>query len=40
MDTLQALDALMRPGVRACHDCDAANVLEAALQLGRGHTPV
>ncbi|WP_331742804.1 DUF6233 domain-containing protein (plasmid) [Streptomyces sp. NBC_00868] len=40
MDTLQALDALMRPGVRACHHCDAAAILGAALQLGHGHAPV
>ncbi|MFE4264467.1 DUF6233 domain-containing protein [Streptomyces sp. NPDC056883] len=35
--TEEALDALMRPGVDACHDCDAAAVLVPALQLGEGN---
>ncbi|WP_353962668.1 DUF6233 domain-containing protein [Streptomyces sp. NBC_00555] len=35
--TEEALDALMRPGVDACHDCDAAIVLIPVLQLGEGH---
>ncbi|MEU9246618.1 hypothetical protein [Streptomyces sp. NPDC048385] len=38
MGTLEALDALMRGGRRACHDCDAATVLLAALELGEGYT--
>lgn len=29
---MEALDALMRPGARACHDCDAATVLIPALE--------
>ncbi|OEJ29029.1 hypothetical protein AS594_36080 [Streptomyces agglomeratus] len=35
--TLEALDALMRPGARACHDCPAAEILVPALELGQGH---
>ncbi|MFG2987410.1 DUF6233 domain-containing protein [Streptomyces sp. NPDC048258] len=34
--TEDALDALLRPGVEACHDCGAAAVLIPALQLGEG----
>ncbi|MER6314407.1 DUF6233 domain-containing protein [Streptomyces sp. NPDC001581] len=37
MDTLEALDALMRPGVDACHECAAAVVLIQALELGSGY---
>jgi len=37
LGTLEALDALMRPGARACHDCAAAGVLVPALHLGEGH---
>ncbi|MEU9148477.1 DUF6233 domain-containing protein [Streptomyces sp. NPDC048349] len=35
--TEEALDAPMRPGVDACHDCDAAAALIPALQMGEGH---
>lgn len=37
MDTMEALDALMRPGTEACHDC-AAGILVQALGLGSGYT--
>ncbi|MFI0818634.1 DUF6233 domain-containing protein [Streptomyces sp. NPDC021115] len=37
LGTMEALDALMRPGARACHDCDAATVLIPALELGEGY---
>ncbi|UUU45201.1 DUF6233 domain-containing protein [Streptomyces sp. NBC_00162] len=37
VENLQALDVLMRPGVRACHHCDAAAIFGAVLQLGGGH---
>ncbi|MFF4105427.1 DUF6233 domain-containing protein [Streptomyces sp. NPDC001903] len=37
MDTMEALDALMRPGVDACTDCAAAEVLIQALELGSGY---
>ncbi|MGY5079299.1 DUF6233 domain-containing protein [Streptomyces nigrescens] len=37
LDAMEALDALMRPGARACHDCDAAAVLKPALELGKGY---
>ncbi|WP_372501211.1 DUF6233 domain-containing protein [Streptomyces meridianus] len=36
LSTLEALDALMRDGARACRDCDAAAVLNPALELGEG----
>ncbi|MFF8309086.1 DUF6233 domain-containing protein [Streptomyces lydicus] len=36
LGAMEALDALMRPGARACHDCDAAAVLVPALELGQG----
>ncbi|GAU70707.1 hypothetical protein SSP35_22_00100 [Streptomyces sp. NBRC 110611] len=32
---LEALDALMRPGAKACYDCAAAEVLLPALELGQ-----
>ncbi|WP_268830454.1 DUF6233 domain-containing protein [Streptomyces sp. WAC05374] len=35
--TLEALDALMRDGARACTDCDACAVLIPALELGQGN---
>lgn len=34
---MEALDALMRPGAKACHDCAAAEVLVPALQLSQGY---
>lgn len=37
LGTLEAVDALMRDGARACTDCDAAAVLVPALELGQGH---
>jgi hypothetical protein len=37
MGALEALDALMRPGASACHDCAAAEVLVPALNLGNGN---
>ncbi|MCP3822657.1 DUF6233 domain-containing protein [Streptomyces sp. A3M-1-3] len=37
LSTLEALDALMRAGARACRDCDAATVLIPALELGEGY---
>lgn len=37
LSTMEALDALMRPGARACNDCDAAAVLIPALELGEGY---
>ena len=33
--SLEALDALMRPGTRACHDCAAAEILLPAMELGQ-----
>ncbi|MEU3963246.1 DUF6233 domain-containing protein [Streptomyces buecherae] len=36
LSTLQALDALMRDGARACAECDATAVLVPALELGEG----
>lgn len=36
LGTPEALDALMRPGAKACHDCCAAEVLIPALELGEG----
>ncbi|MBT1184765.1 hypothetical protein HET69_12155 [Streptomyces sp. CJ_13] len=35
--TIEALDALMRPGAKACHDCAAAEILIPALELGQGY---
>jgi hypothetical protein len=35
--TLKALDALMRPGAEACHNCPAAEILIPALELGQGY---
>ncbi|MFG2989151.1 hypothetical protein ACGFZK_07600 [Streptomyces sp. NPDC048257] len=35
--TMQALDALMRTGDDACHDCAAAEVLIQAFELGSGY---
>ncbi|MEU9213398.1 DUF6233 domain-containing protein [Streptomyces sp. NPDC048415] len=37
LGTLGALDALMRPGASACHDCCAAEVLVPAMELGKGY---
>ncbi|WP_432141092.1 DUF6233 domain-containing protein [Streptomyces sp. bgisy084] len=37
LGAMEALDALMRPSARACHDCDAAAVLVPALELGQGY---
>lgn len=37
LSTLEALDALMRPGATACHACPAAEILVPALELGRGY---
>ncbi|MCZ1006814.1 DUF6233 domain-containing protein [Streptomyces lydicus] len=37
LGVMEALDALMRPGARACHDCDAAAALKPALELGTGY---
>ncbi|MFE0376140.1 DUF6233 domain-containing protein [Streptomyces inhibens] len=37
LGVMEALDALMRPGARACHDCDAAAALKPALELGQGY---
>ncbi|WP_373689176.1 DUF6233 domain-containing protein [Streptomyces sp. Rer75] len=37
LGTMEALDALMRPGARACHDCDPAAVLVPALERGEGY---
>ncbi|MFG2703165.1 DUF6233 domain-containing protein [Streptomyces sp. NPDC048386] len=37
LSTLEALDALMRDGARACHECDAAAALLPALELGKGY---
>lgn len=37
LGAMEALDALMRPGAKACHECAAAEVLTPALQLGQGH---
>ncbi|EST31746.1 DUF6233 domain-containing protein [Streptomyces niveus] len=34
LNTLEALDALERPGARACDVCDAAAILVPALELG------
>ncbi|GGU55497.1 hypothetical protein GCM10010211_20300 [Streptomyces albospinus] len=34
---LEALDALMRPGAKACHDCAATEVLLPAMELGQGY---
>ncbi|MEW1794688.1 DUF6233 domain-containing protein [Streptomyces niveus] len=34
LTTLEALDALERPGARACDVCDAAAILLPALELG------
>ncbi len=36
--TMEALDALMRDGARACTDCDAAVALTPALELGEGYS--
>lgn len=36
LTTLEALDALARPGARACEVCDAAAILLPALELGSG----
>ncbi|KDR60951.1 DUF6233 domain-containing protein [Streptomyces albidoflavus] len=36
--TMEALDALMRFGARACTDCDAAVALVPALELGEGYS--
>lgn len=36
LTTLEALDALERPGARACDVCDAAAILVPALELGSG----
>ncbi|MBE1599932.1 MULTISPECIES: DUF6233 domain-containing protein [Streptomyces] len=36
LGTMEALDALMRPGASACHECVAAEVLVPALELGKG----
>ncbi|MET9610864.1 hypothetical protein ABZZ17_38245 [Streptomyces sp. NPDC006512] len=33
----EALDAMLRPGAKACHRCDAAAVLIPMLQLGQGY---
>lgn len=35
--TIEALDALMRPGASACPECVAAEVLVPALELGKGY---
>ncbi|MEV5150906.1 DUF6233 domain-containing protein [Streptomyces werraensis] len=35
LGTLEAVDALMRDGARACTDCDASVVLVPALELGQ-----
>lgn len=37
LGTIEALDALMRPGASACHECVAAEVLIPALELGKGY---
>ncbi|MFD5111740.1 DUF6233 domain-containing protein [Streptomyces sp. NPDC058391] len=37
LGTLEALDALMRDGARACTDCDASTILIPALELGEGY---
>ncbi len=37
LGSLEALDALMRPGTKACGDCAAAEVLLPALELGQGY---
>ncbi|MFU2337600.1 MULTISPECIES: DUF6233 domain-containing protein [Streptomyces] len=37
--TMDALDALMRGGARACADCDAAAALMPALELGEDSRP-
>ncbi|MBL1110582.1 hypothetical protein JK361_39595 [Streptomyces sp. 5-8] len=34
LGTLEAVDALMQDGARACTDCDASAVLIPALELG------
>lgn len=34
---MEALDALMRPGATACHECAAAEILIPALELGKGY---
>ncbi|MGW7488199.1 DUF6233 domain-containing protein [Streptomyces sp. NPDC054786] len=38
LGAMEPLDALMRPGARACQECDAAAVLVPALALGEGYT--
>ncbi|MGA5556126.1 DUF6233 domain-containing protein [Streptomyces lavendulocolor] len=37
LGTLEAVNALMRDGARACTDCDASAVLIPALELGQQH---
>ncbi|MEU1149377.1 DUF6233 domain-containing protein [Streptomyces sp. NPDC005863] len=37
LGSLEALDALMSPGTKACHDCAAAEILLPAMELGQGY---
>ncbi|MFK4222196.1 DUF6233 domain-containing protein [Streptomyces sp. NPDC019890] len=37
MGSLEALDALMHPGAKACYDCAAAEILLPAMELGQGY---
>lgn len=37
LGAMEALDALMRPGATACHECAAAEILISALELGKGY---
>ncbi|WP_268249583.1 DUF6233 domain-containing protein [Streptomyces bluensis] len=37
LGAMEALDALMRPGATACHECAAAEILIPALELGKGY---
>ncbi|MEU6349203.1 DUF6233 domain-containing protein [Streptomyces sp. NPDC047072] len=36
MGTVEALDALMRPGASPCHECCTAEILLPAAELGKG----
>ncbi|MEV0259408.1 DUF6233 domain-containing protein [Streptomyces sp. NPDC050732] len=37
LGAMEALDALMRPGAKACHACAAAEDLLPAMELGHGY---
>lgn len=37
LGSMEALDALMRPGAKACHECAAAEILLLAMESGCGY---